>query len=414
MIKLNKFLDLIENNDRASGTVLLYKNQKVLYERNFGLNIQDKSADRIYRLASISKTYTATIILKLIEENLLNLHTPVTNFFPDHENLKGVTIEHLLQHRSGIENYTARDDYFNHFEKGISRLEKLEQIKSYSNHFSPGEEYSYSNTGFFLLSVIAELITNKDFSEIILDKIVNPLKLQNTYLANSNEPRANEIDSFIKGTSWIKSSNTHHSIILGSGGIVSTANELAIFFEFLMTGKLLSDGSLKKMMAMVDNYGYGLTTFPFGNKTLYGHNGGVDGFITLAAFSPEDQLVYVMLTNASAFDTNLISITALSSYYGTAHPIPELEKSVSIADSELHKFTGDYEAKDFPLDFYFLVDNGSLYLHPKGQNRVPLEYFGNNTFKHVGLDVVLKFSDDFEQLQYTQEHLKHTYYKMVR
>lgn len=413
MKKLNKFIDLVEINDRASGTVLVYENHKIIYQRNFGFNALDKNSDKIYRLASISKTYTATIILKLIEENLLDFQTPVTNFFPDHDNLKGVTIEHLLQHRSGIENYTARADYYSHYENGLTRIDKIDKIKSYSKHFSPGEEYSYSNTGFFLLSVIAEIIANKDFSEVLLDKIVKPLKLQNTYLVNSNSPRASEVEGFTKGTSWIKSSRTHHSIMLGAGGIVSTAYEVAIFFEALMTGKLLSEGSLKKMMTMVDNYGCGLLTFPFGDKALYGHDGGVDGFSTLAAFSPEDQMVYIMLTNASAIDTNLISIMALSSYYGTNHPIPKLEKSVSMANLELHKFAGEYRAKDFPLDFHFLVDNCTLFVHPKGQNRVPLEYFGINTFKHIGLDVVFKFSEDLDELQFTQADLKHTYYKMV-
>ena len=162
MEKLNKFIDLVEINDRASGTILVYENHKIIYQRNFGLNAQDKSSDNIYRLASISKTYTATIILKLIEEKLLDFQTPATNFFPDHENLKGVTIEHLLQHRSGIENYTSRADYFDHYEKGLTRIEKIDKIKSYSKHFSPGEEYSYSNTGFYLLSAIAEIIAKKD------------------------------------------------------------------------------------------------------------------------------------------------------------------------------------------------------------------------------------------------------------
>lgn len=411
MKKINAFLDSIELNDRASGTVLLYQNQKVLFQRSFGSQLKDYSSEHIYRLASISKTYTSTIILKLIEENLLDLQTPVKKFFPDHENLKDVTIEHLLQHRSGIENYTNRPEYLEHYEKGLSRIEKLEMIKCYSRFFIPGEKYSYCNTGFFLLSVIAELITKKDFSEILIDKIIRPLNLQNTYLVNSNYSRNNEVESFEKGTSWIKSSNTHHSIMLGSGGIVSTAKELAIFFESLMNGKLLNGESLNKMMVMKDNYGLGLTTFPFDDKTLYGHSGGVDGFSTLAAYSPKDHLIYVMLTNASAIDTNLISIMALSSFYNVNNSMPDLEKDTFIASSELYKFTGDFKAEESPLDFHFLVDHDSLYLHPKGQWRVPLEYFGNNTFKHVSLDVVLKFSENFKQIQFTQAHLKHIYYK---
>jgi len=318
-LKLDSLFSRIEKNDKGMGAISLYKNGKEIYSNSIGfadINRSVKnSANTKFRIGSISKTFTAVIILQLIEENKLNLETTLDKFFPQIQNSAEITIEHLLRHRSGIHNFTSDPDYQSYNQNAKTEAEMLEIFNQLKPDFKPGEKYSYSNTGYVLLSYIAEKIEGKKYSEILNSRIVKPLKLEATYLGGKINSIENEAQSYSKTKEWLLSTETDMSIPLGAGGIVSTPLELNRFFEGLFTGELVSEKSLEQMTNIIEGYGMGIFSFPFSSKKGFGHTGGIDGFSSMAGYFPHDSLFFAYCSNGISMPLNNILIGVFSIYW---------------------------------------------------------------------------------------------------
>ena len=151
---LDELLITLETDKIAMGTVSVYKSGNEIYNKSFGLkNIETKekaNEKTRYWIGSITKTYTATVILQLVDEAKIRLNTTLDTYFPNIPNAKKITISHLLQHRSGLFNITNNPDFEVWIAEPRSRDQMLARIKQYDPQFQPGEKASYSNTNFYL------------------------------------------------------------------------------------------------------------------------------------------------------------------------------------------------------------------------------------------------------------------------
>jgi CubicO group peptidase (beta-lactamase class C family) len=394
--KIDSLFSRIERFDKGMGTISIFQNGKEIYQKNFGYsNIENgvkNSSETKYRIGSISKTFTATIIMKLIEEGRVALDSKLVDYYPQIPNASKITIEHLLQHRSGIPNFIEVEDYMEWSIDKQTKKELLGRIISGGTSFEPDEAFQYSNSNYVLLTYIAEDITEKSFSDLLNDIIVIPCNLKNTYVGEAIKSGNGEAYSYVKlSLGWKKLSETDMSVPQGSGFIVSTPFDLNLFLHCLFSEKIVNKRSLNKMLDLKDNFGLGLLQVPFYGEIGYGHTGGIDGFQSNAFYFPESKVSISLIENGVAYMLNNILVGCLSIYFGKDYDLPTFVQAIELTSEKLDKYLGVYSTTELPIPFEVTKKENTLIIQATGQQELPLEYIGNDTFQCESVDLILEF-----------------------
>ncbi|CAI8812278.1 D-alanyl-D-alanine carboxypeptidase [Brevibacillus sp. IT-7CA2] len=253
-----------------------------------------------FRIGSVTKTFTATVVLQLAGENRLNLDDSIEKWLPGVIQGNGydgnqITIRQILNHTSGIAEYLRSKDADMMNPKKSYTAEELVKIGlSLPPDFAPGKGWSYSDTGYVLLGILIEKITGNSYAEEIENRIIEPLELSNTFLPGNSSviPGTKHARGYFQpdGASELKDVTYYNpSIASSAGDMISTADDLNKFFSYLLSGKLLKEQQLKQMLttvptgsAEISGYGLGIyeTKLPNG-VSIWGHTGSIPGFITL-------------------------------------------------------------------------------------------------------------------------------------
>ena len=304
--KLNeKIDDLFSKHNVAGITATILIPKKGIWETNRGYiskpdnKVIDSSS--VFFWASVGKLITSTIIHQLVLEGRLSFNDKLSNWFPDFEYSKKITINQLLNHTNGI--YSFNYDPSSRANKSFTTEEFLEISKSHNNMFKPGEYWSYTNTGYLLMSLIIEKIESKTFSQVILDRISKPLHLKTLKAATKNEPNlalAHYKDSVI---------HKDYSILLGAGGLLSNSKDMAVFLSTLLTGKIIPlkdvHNMMKDLYPMFNNgqyYGKGIMLYDFNkiNKTntvWIGHSGGTENYKAILLYDTKSKMIMAISIN---------------------------------------------------------------------------------------------------------------------
>ncbi len=399
---LNAIFDQIELHDKDMGSVLIAEGDKVLYSRGFGYaNLETKTKNTPatkFRVGSITKTITAVMILQLIESKQISLDTPLSKFFPSVPNAKRINIEHLLQHRSGLFNLTNLEDYFSYMAIPQSQSQMLERINNLEINFEPGAQFEYSNTNYILLGFILEKITGKTYAEVLEEKIVKPLGLTDTYLGQKIGTFSNEAYSYTPNTlGWIPATETDMSVPSAAGAIVSNPTDLHRFIRGLFKEQLTSSNTLQQMLTIKDGYGYGVFTFPFYERMAYGHNGGIDGFVSNLAYFPEEEITISLTANAVNFPFNDLIVATLSSIFGQDYELPDFTaQKIELPVEQLEQYSGNYTSEQFPLAISIRVENGVLTGQATGQRSFPLDAYSETEFRFDPVGIIIHFDAEVE------------------
>lgn len=397
--KLDSYFDALEINDKFMGSVAVSQNDKIIYTRAIGFaDVENKMRADVntkYRIGSISKTFTAVMILKAIEAGKLELTQTIDTFFPTLANASKITLEQLLYHRSGIHSFTNDEDYLTWNTQAKSEQEMMDIIVKGGSDFEPGSKSEYSNSNYVLLSFILEKTFKKSFSKILEEHISQPLGLVNTYLGRKIDVSNDESKSYKWMGNWKQEPETDTSIPLGAGGIVSTPSDLVKFSDALFGGKVIKEESLKQMETLKDDYGMGLFQFPFGTKLGFGHTGGIDGFTSIFIHFIDKNVSYALTSNGTSFNNNDISIAVLSAVFNQPYELPEF-KSIALTSKDLDKYLGVYSSSQIPLKITITKQNTSLIAQATGQPSFALEATEADKFKFDAAGVVLEFNPSEE------------------
>lgn len=397
---LNSYIDKVVAHQRGAGSIVLLKGSEIVYKRHFSFN--DIPQTPLYRIGSITKTYTATIALKLVEEGKLRLEDKLSKFYPEMLHADQISIEHLLRHRSGLQNFTDLPEYLSYHEKSQTVRDHLKRFKKLKLDFPPGSKYSYSNTGYVLLTLIAERTSNKSFQQLLKDYITGPLNLKHTYVYTKKKPRPEEVSSYVKSTKWRNDSNTDESVPLGAGAIVASAEDVGLFLFHLINGNLVSEPSKKMMLDLKDGYGLGIISFPYNKRIAYGHTGGIDGFRSIAGHIPEENLTMVQMMNAVDLSFNDLSIAILASHFGDPVKQPDFKEQKLIDPKILANYVGTFSDKNFPLKIKIIIKDGHLLGQGTGQPSFVLSPISNDEFEFKQASLKLKFLENGKVLELTQ------------
>lgn len=402
--RLHIYFDSIEKHHTFSGSVALAKNNELLFERHFGV-LEAKTNTPVnsnskFRIGSISKTFTATLIMKAVEEKKLKTKDKLSKYFPTIVNAKSITIEHLLRHQSGIFNFTNDSLFWKINEQPISQEQMIATLSSYKSQFKPGTQYEYSNSGYYLLACILEKVYNKSYSSLLEEKITQPLSLKHTYegtILSAPNNEALSVGYSFAHHHWKDLSITHSSHLLGAGGMVSTPTELTQFMTALLEGKVISAKNLTLMKTMKMNYGYGLIVLPYHLNFAYGHTGGIDTYSAVTGYFDKEGLAFGMTMNGYEGSTNDVLVAMLSAYFGDSIKMPSPIHYYPVKEELLGKYEGIYFNNQHKLKLIVSAEMEDKTLKIKLQNQPSIKTIpSSNTLFEVPM-VSAKFTFNEEK-----------------
>lgn len=413
--KLGNYLDSLYLHHKVMGSFAFADKNNAKFVKVVGLSDvehqQNSNMNTQYRIGSISKTFTAVLVMKAVEEKKISLDHKLSEFYPEIPNAQKITIEQLLQHRSGIHNLTDEPDYLQYYTKPQKPADLVGIIKKYASDFEPGLKFEYSNSNYILLGLILEKIYKTSYAELISAKITRPLKLTLTQVGGAIDPSKNQAESYeyIEGR-YRKMPETDMSIPGGAGNMVSTPVELLEFIMGLEQGKIIKKASLDKMKSFKDNYGYGLIRLTYDQSSGFGHNGGIDGFRSAVYYFPDLKIAASYVVNQSSIDTDELFDKMMSAATGKDFTIPSFAV-IQIPETELQKLTGTYASPSVPLKINIFIQNKVLMAQATGQRAFPLDATSETSFKYDMAGIVINFRPEKKQFDIIQRGVKTTFTK---
>lgn len=396
--RLDSLLTYLNEKDKFMGSVSIREGDKVVFAKAYGFIDENQkinaNSDTKYKIGSITKVFTATMIMQLIEEKKLRLESKLTKFFPKVANADKISIADLLHHRTGIKDYINQDSITETDLQAPDTKEMLyKKIASYESLFEPNSQFMYSNSNYYLLGGIIEKLTKKSFEENVEKRIISKIGLKNTYYPKDKiNSIQNESFSFLNnGTNWQIIDEWPQNTAFAAGELLSTPNDLTQFIQALFKGKLVTKSSLEEMIQLKDGYGKGLMQFPFGDRKFYGHTGGIEGFRSNIGYYPADDLSVSLIVSGDNFNTNSIMIGILSIYYKMPYPFPVF---VKLSEESVADYLGNYSSKEIPLKIAITFKNGTLMAQATGQPSFPLTPKSETEFIFAQAGVEIDFSQN--------------------
>src|SRR5215217_7140689 len=337
--KIQEVLALAHKYRQFNGAALVAENGKVVYKGAFGManmewNIPN-TPDTKFRLGSITKQFTATVILQLAEQGKIKLDGKLSDYLPEYRKDVGnkVTIHHLLTHTSGIPSYTSQPGFLENVSRNPYQVDEF--VKKYASgdlEFEPGAKFSYNNSGYFLLGAIIERVTGKPYEQVVKENIFDPAGMKNsgydrydTIIPKRASGYSNTRDGY-RNAPYLDM-----SIPYAAGSLYSTVEDMYLWDQALYTDKVLSAPSMALMYKpFLQNYAYGwvVTNASFKQNhqpvPVITHGGGINGFTTTIVRFPKEKNLIVMLDNTGSGYLDRLSDSIAKIVYNQPYESPKI------------------------------------------------------------------------------------------
>lgn len=349
----------IEASGLPGISVLVSRDGKILLEQSIGYadieNDLPISGKTKFRIGSVTKQFTAVAILKLIEDGKLQLEDTLDRFLPDFPRGDEVTIHHLLSHTSGIPSFTDDPNFFATVTEPTTEEALIATFAGKEFSFTPGTDFHYNNSGYFLLGHIVRKVTGKSLGQYWNEQFFIPLQMNDTGV---HEPGLN-LDQEAKGYAFDGEKaepalDWDMSRAGGAGAIYSTVGDLFKWNEAIFSGKVISEESSSKALTVSDqskdsmNYGYGWTIAEDRGLRQVSHNGGLQGFQSVLTRFPDQNLTIAILHNSSppvpAMNPARIAADLVETFLGEEMAPTKIREIDDTVDPEIFdRYVGRYD-----------------------------------------------------------------------
>jgi len=374
--QLGKYMEAQVAANDFSGVVLVSVKGKTIYKKAFGpadreWNIPNTPQVK-FEIGSLTKQFTAAAILQLAEQHKLSLTDKLSAYFPGYPRGDSITLHMLLNHTSGIANYTETRGFNKLMTLPLTKDSVIALFSHQPLEFLPGTKFSYSNSNYFLLGCIIEQISKRSYSDYIQDNILQKAGLANT-LVNRNDSilslRARGYSRSDRGR-WKNAGYHSTEIPFSAGAIVSTVDDQLIWQNALWSGKIVSPAAFNEMTTpYLDRYGYAMVIDSFAGRQRFWHSGAIPGFTSESCRFPAADISMIVLSNDEG-NVGEITNDLSSLLFGLPVRMPHIRKEIPLQSSVLEKYVGRYKI-DQPsgaLQFELLLEKDKLYLKPDGRN----------------------------------------------
>lgn len=374
----------------AGASLVVAERGQTIVAKSFGMADLELDVpmpdDASFEIGSVTKQFTAASILLLMERGKLALDDEVTKYLPDYPTHgQRITIRHLLTHTSGIKGYTEMKEFGDimPLRKPADTLVKM--FGAQPLDFAPGEAMVYNNSAYFLLGLIIEKLSGVTYSDFVRTNIFDKVGMKSSYYCSESEIHHHHAHGYdTLGDTLILKGAISHAWPFAAGSLCSTAADLSAWLAALHGGKVLSAESYREMTTPATlndgtklRYGFGLAlSSPHGHRAI-AHGGGINGFLSEAAYFPESGLSIVLLLNtAGPVNPSQLGAEIADVVLGK---IPETAPTYA---GDLTPFAGTYEGvgRGRPTVVTIAVDNGTLTMKGAPPGPQTLTYRSGDTF----------------------------------
>jgi len=370
--KLDQYINSANAVNKFNGAALIAQNGRILLEKGYGLqNVSEhlnNDTNTLFQIGSITKSFTAIVILKLQEEGKLSVYDKLNKFFPDFPKGDKITIYHLLTHTSGIHNYT---DIIGEEDSAIVcyPVTKERVLKTFENKgllFKPGKKFDYSNSGYFLLGMIIEKITGKQYETVVREIIFDPLQMTHSGFDYNKIKEINKSQGYIMLNKDSLRTNraVDSTVYYSAGGMYSTVTDLYRWLRAIANHQLLNDSSWQQAFTPFKNkYGLGFFIDSLYGKSYIRHSGGLLGFTSDFIYYPNEDVTIILLNNVGNYGSSLFPVAAgvASIVFGLPYTNWKQPVALDIEEATLKSYVGTYAFKE---DHKLIVtfENGKLFI----------------------------------------------------
>lgn len=375
--KVDDYLLSAHRAYRFNGVALIAQGGRVILHKAYGLSnvntqMRNDTSTR-FPILSITKSFTAALVLKLQEQGKLSVENTLSQYVPDFPNANRITLRHLLTHTSGLFNYTELigEEDSAIVCHPISRQFFFEVIKDKPLSFTPGKQFSYNNTGYYLLGLVVEKVTGTPYEQAMRELIFKPLRMNHSgfdFLHLPAESKAFGYDT-LTGASYSAYPHPDSTVLFAAGGIYSTTRDLFSWGRGVATHRLLSESTWKRAF----KEGYGWQTGTYERKAYIRHSGGYPGFMAEFVYYPGEDLTLILLNNFGTYTDGLFPlIMDLSSLiFGKPYDLWRERKEVKLDQKALESYVGTYRLnKKYAIDI--VVRQGRLYALGQASSQMPV------------------------------------------
>jgi CubicO group peptidase (beta-lactamase class C family) len=305
---VDKLMHPLVDEDLLSGSILIARGDAILLAKGYGHANREhdvrNTSRTVFRIASMTKTFTSMSILLLWDRGLVCLDDPLSRFLPDFPDADRITIHRLLTNTSGLNCYVFHEGYLETWVRGYTLDEVIEWFRDQPWAAEAGERFVYSNSNFALLAKVVEVVSGQGYGRFLRENIFVPLGMENTGVDSSTLLLRNRASGYSRMCERVQLAEyKHFPFGLGDGGLYSTVEDLYRWGQAFRSDLILSDSARSRMFTPYttsyweEDYGYGCFVGERLGRTFISGAGGTSGFMSRLQYYPTDEVLVVSLFN---------------------------------------------------------------------------------------------------------------------
>lgn len=376
----------------AGLAVAVARDGKVIISKGYGVaeveHDVEANGNSMFRVGSITKQFTAAAIMRLVEQGRIGLDDSITKHLPKY-NTQGreITIRHLLTHSSGIRSYTEVTRIMvDQPEREFTHQELIDMVQDEPLAFEPGSKVVYSNTGYYLLGMIIEKMSGKDYGDYLQAEFFGPLGLTRTRCDSNTEIIKGRAQGYaLAGDRLVNDRGLAPGTPFAAGALLSSAHDLVVWADALAAGKVVSEGSYKLMSTPfksaeggAHDYGFGLFIDSFEGHARIQHGGSIFGFNSMLARFPDDRVTVAVLSNSQPISAERIAHALSRAALGLTEPAAPV--AVPITEAEAIRCEGVYTFPNAGWDVTIARRDGKLFSQASDDRPFEMTYLGKGEF----------------------------------
>lgn len=408
-VKIDSLIKAYISLNKFNGIILVSEKGKIIYEKSYGYSNKTKnkliSSKSVFPIGSLTKPFTALLILRLFEEKQISINEPVSKFIDTYPMGKEITIKNLLTHTAGIYEALENPKYLEQLTTTykFTNDEKMSFFKNKPLDFEPGSKFSYSNSGYDLLGVIIEKVSGNTYQKCLQKYILEPLRMTNTgfdYRTLKDNKKKVTGYSYLSKTKQIEAKLWNPYLAFSSGALYSSTGDLLKFYKGLRSFKIVSKETYNEATTpFLDGYGYGWFIDTIGDDKIINHGGNIEGFTSYFLMNPENDICVILLNNITSTSLERIGNSVYKIITNKPYSLPKPKQEIQLKQAVLSSYIGKYEVSENYVATITL-ENNNLFLQINNEDKLKLSAEKKNSFfikeEDIGIEFISKENNLFQ------------------
>lgn len=391
--------------DQPGAAVLVVLDGQPVLRKGYGLaNVElgvPVSPDMVFEIGSVTKQFTAAAILLLQERGQLRVEDDVTKHLPDYPTHgEKITIEHLLNHTSGIPSYTGMPEWLPRVREDMALDTLIGLFKDKPLDFKPGADWRYNNSAYILLGAVIEKVSGKSYEQFVEEELFQKAGMKSSRYGHQEEVIPRRAAGYSRDANGLRNANyLSMTQPYAAGSLMSTVDDLVAWGRALSSGAIVSQTSLQRMTApaklpsgLSTQYAYGLGIGEYAGRRIVEHGGGIFGFVSYLGGAPEAGLYVAILSNTDSGETGPEELGMKILAKGLGQPLEDL-KTLDLDAARMDEYVGVYRF-DAETTRTITRDGDKLFSQRSGSSKQEIRATGPDQFIFPGSFSRYRFQRD--------------------